>query len=78
MNGVVQTGYDIEFTHADYGTFTTPTDDWGTWSIDLEPGLWEVEGLHSCWVHSYGDLPLEVELGCEGEEIVVDLSYCMN
>ena len=78
MNGHMQADVVVEVTHEDHGTRSTTTDEWGTWSLDLEPGTWEVVTDHVCWDMDHGDEGELVELDCEGHVLDLSMSYCLN
>jgi hypothetical protein len=78
MNGHVQADVLVEATHEDYGTQSTTTDDWGTWSLELEPGTWEVVTDHVCWDMDRGGEGELVELDCEGLVLDLEISYCLQ
>ena len=78
MNDVMQSDVWIEASHAEFGTVETTTDEWGVWSLELEPGTWQILTDHVCWRESYPDEGVEITLDCEGTDLHFEISYCLQ
>jgi len=78
MNDVMQSDVWIEASHTEFGTVETTTDEWGVWSLELEPGTWQILTDHVCWTDSYPDEGVSIAVDCDGTDLHFEISYCLQ